>query len=168
MAFMPPLLKNGSPAPNFEHYAPFNYSLWLQQQMCKKGLLSVSARRRNWRQANTTVIGSSQNRSGDDESIDSRSAAGAPNSAGTGAPENGHAALKSPRLSSPGGPVVAGGPPNMGGRVGKSNFTTSLSIQDEDTSPVGLLKLKILAPALSFRFLLHTLLNSNSCTYGTF
>ena len=64
--------------------------------------------------------------------------------------------------------MVAGGPPNMGGRVGKSNFTTSLSIQDEDTSPVGLLKLKILAPALSFRFLLHTLLNSNSCTYGTF
>ena len=143
------------------------YSLWLQQQMCKKGLLSSSARRRNWRQANTTVIGSSQNRSGDDGSIDSRSAAGAPNSAGTGAPENGHAALKSPRLSSPGGPVVAGGPPNMGGRVGTSNFTTSLSIQDEDTSPVGLLNLKILAPALiSFRFLLHTLLNS--CTYGTF
>ena len=111
--------------------------------MCKKGLLSHSARRRNWRQANTTVIGSSQNRSGDDGSIDSRSAAGgAPNSAGTGAPENGHAALKSPRLSSPGGPVVAGGPPNMGGRVGTSNFTTSLSIQDEDTSPVGLLNLK--------------------------
>ena len=133
--------------------------------MCKKGLLSSSARRRNWRQANTTVIGSSQNRSGDDGSIDSRS--GAPNFAGTGVPENGHAALKSPRLSSPGGPVVAGGPPNMGGRVGTSNFTTSLSIQDEDTSPVGLLNLKILAPALiSFRFLLHTLLNS--CTYGTF
>ena len=122
------------------------YFLWLQQQMCKKGLLSSSARRRNWRQANTTVIGSSQNRSGDGGSIDSRSAAGAPNSVGTGAPENGHAALKSPRLSSPGGPVVAGGPPNMGGRVGTSNFTTSLSIQDEDTSPVGLLNLKILAP----------------------
>ena len=135
------------------------YSLWLQQQMCKKGLLSSSARRRNWRQANTTVIGASQNRSEDDGSIDSRS--GTPYFAGTGAPENGHAALKSPRLSSP------GGPPNMGGRVGTSNFTTSLSIQDEDTSPVGLLNLKILAPALiSFRFLLHTLLNS--CTYGTF
>ena len=36
----------------------------------------------------------------------------------------------------------------MGGRVGTSNFTTSLSIQDEDTSPVGLLNLKIPAPAL--------------------
>ena len=49
------------------------YFLWLQQQMCKKGLLSSSARRRNWRQANTTVIGSSQNRSGDGGSIDSPS-----------------------------------------------------------------------------------------------
>ena len=125
--------------------------------MCKKGLLSSSARRRNWRQANTTVIGSSQNRSGDDGSFDSRSATGAPNSAGTGAPENGHAALKSPRLSSPGGPVVAGGPPNMGGRVGTSNFTTSLSIHDEDTSPVGLLNLKILAHR-------HLLVLDSSCT----